>query len=268
MRTAPLLALVLILSAPAVADYTAIRDAGSGQEPDLWFVLDQVVPVAGGWGDTDALNMNAGGRRVLDRPDVPGDHFDQVWTGDIVTVTAVAAFWGGQSYPCDATWEGSASQSFVWSGSLAGADPIMTGVDIDNPFGTFDIGQPGLDGPHDFIMGDRRTGTVKAWSIESLNSPWGSGHQSDRMVTFDVSGLDVSRWESGSAPVAGDGKTLVRSADADGAAYIVAFDPGSDGDFQDMLFMVEEAHVPEPSTIALLVGGGLVWLYRRKIARG
>jgi hypothetical protein len=218
-------------------------------------VLDQVAPVDGGWGDTAALNINSSGRRVPDRTDLPVGITDQVWTGDVVNVSATALFWGGKDYPADATWRGNPSQNVVWTTSLDGHDPINTGVNIDNPLGTFDIGEPGADGSHEFLLGVLRAGSVKAWSLEELNSPWGSG-ENDRVVTFDVAGLDVYMWDYGSNPAVGNGKTLIRSADEEGTAYILGIDPGSDGDFQDTVVLVEGPHLPEPSVVAMVFGGG------------
>ena len=83
------------------------------------------------------------------------------------------------------------------------------------------------------------------------------------MVTFKVSGLDIYAWNTDTLAY----DILVRSSIETGPAYILGFDPGTDGDFQDMIVLIEGAQ-PIPTPAAVLLGGigvGLVgWLKRRR----
>lgn len=75
------------------------------------------------------------------------------------------------------------------------------------------------------------------------------GNRRDRMVTFDVSQVDIYAWNFD------DSTTLLRSSVA-GPAYIVAFDPGRDADHQDMLALIEGANpVTVPGAVLLGILG-------------
>ena len=274
------LALPLFLSfpRPVYAGFTPIQDPGSGGEPGLWAVLDEVAPITLGWGDADALNFDAAERRILDDMDTPGEIVDQVWYGDQVKVTILALFWGGGDSPADGLWRGEPAQRLIWTDSLDGADPRDpdTGVvNIDHRAGAFDLGAPGPDGPHPFLLGDRRKPIVRAWSLPDLNRPWTIAPPAgdpppvvrDRMVTFDVSGLTVYAWDHGVDPAPGSGKRIVRAPEDAGPAYVVAFEAGIDGDFQDMVVLVEGAMVPEPAALVVLSIGGVAMLARAKSRR-
>ena len=235
MKRIILTAVVCIcMSVPALADYSTIRDAGGG-EPDLWQVLDMVAPITGGWGSTADLNNNTSGRRVLDRPDAPGDIVDQIWTGGPANVTITTLFWGGGGVPVD-----SANQYFRYDGNIDGSSPTSV-FSVDDPQDS--VALPAMDS---FIIGDG--GQLGAWSRESLNAmtAWDDGgNRRDRMVTFDVSELDIYAWNYNNTT------TLLRSSVA-GPAYLVAFDPGRDADYQDMLALVEGVNpVPVPGAVLL-----------------
>ncbi len=143
MRRLILIAVVCaFISVPAFADFTTILDAGSGSEPDLFEVLDVVAPI-GGWGSTANLNNNTAGRRVLDRPDVLGDIYDQIWADGTVDVSVNTLFWGGTSYPID-----NANQYFRYDEDLDGSSPInLTGLDDPGDSGSFSVTDR-------FIIGD------------------------------------------------------------------------------------------------------------------
>jgi len=243
------------MALPALADFTAIQDATSGAEPDLYTVLDVVAPITTGWSSTADLNSNTSGRRVLDRPDAAGDIYDQVWADGTVEVTVSTLFWGRTSYPYD-----NSGQYFRYDDNLDGSSPTnLTTVDDPGDSAT-------LSAMSSFIIGDGG-GNVGAWSRESLNAPTGwEDDNNDRMVTFDVAGLDVYAWTAGDA----DNPTtsLIRSSSETGAAYIVAFDPGSDGDYQDMVVLIEGANpVPVPGAVLLgILGLGAVGVKLRKFA--
>lgn len=231
------------MSVPVFADFSTIHDATSGSEPDLYAVLDVVAPIAGGWGSTANLNSNASGLRVLDRPDAPGDIYDQIWADGTVNVTVTTLFWGGTSHPQDP-----AGQYFRYDDDIDGSSPTnLTSVDDPGDSAT-------LSSMAKFIIGDG--GQLGAWSRESLNSTtnWDDGaNKKDRMVTFDVSGLDIYAWNYNNST------TLLYSSIA-GPAYIVGFDPGTDGDYQDMLVLIEGANpVPVPGAVLLgILGLGAV----------
>ncbi len=232
--------LCAVMAPPALADFSIIQNASSGSEPDLYQVLDKVAPITGGWLSTADLNNNTSGRRVLDRPDAPGDIFDQIWADGTVDVTVTTLFWGGSANPSD-----SAGQYFRYDDDLGGLSPTnLTGV--DDPGDSASL--PNMSA---FIVGDGG-GTCKAWSRESLNvtTAWDDGaNKKDRMVTFDVSGLDIYTWNY-------DGTTTLLCSAIDDPAYIVAFDPGSDGDYQDMLVLIEGASpVPVPGAALLAMLG-------------
>jgi len=259
---------ILVLCAfvtPAVwADFTTIQGAGSGSEPDLYVVLDVVAPISGGWLSTGDLNSNTSGLRVLDRPDAAGDIYDQIWKDGTVDVTVSTLFWGGHAYPSD-----SANQYFRYDDDLDGSSP----TNLDGIGGNPDVDAPGdsatLTGMSTFIIGDGG-GNVGAWSRESLNVATGwENDNNDRMVTFDVAGLDVYAWTDGDGTASDPIQTsLIRSSAEDGSAYIVGFDPGSDGDYQDMLVLIEGANpVPIPGAVLLgILGLGAVGVKLRKHA--
>ena len=227
------------------AQCAPIYDSASGSEPDLWEVLDIVAPLGGGssWTSSAYLNAGAGGRRV-------DDSTDQVWMADgVVIATVLTEFWGGTDYPYD-----NANQYFRWDEDLDGSSPHdITGVDAPGQsFGFW----PG----NAFIIGDGG-GTDKAWSREALNT----GPLTDRMVTFNVSGLDTYIWTAGDKT---NPTTILRSPDLYSTlAYIVGFDAGYDGDYQDMVVLIQRAApIPAPGAILLAgIGAGLVgWLRRNR----
>ena len=233
---------ILTAAGPAFAGFSTIQNASSGSEPSLWEALDIVAPTGGaGWQSTWDLNNNTSGRRV-------DDIIDQIWMDGTVDVTVSTLFWGGTDYPYD-----SAGQYFRYDEDLDGSSPTnLTGVDDPGDSAPFSIS-------NGFIIGDGG-GTYGAWSRESLNT----GPLTDRMVTFNVAGLDIYAWTAGnkSSPT-----TTLLDSSISGRAYIVAFDAGSDGDYQDMLVLMEGAQ-PIPAPGAILLGGigvGIVgWLRRRR----
>lgn len=118
----------------------------------------------------------------------------------------------------------------------------------------FQIGEGGL-----YIVGDDANSTM-AWSLESLNT----GPLIDRMVAFDVTGLDIYYWNPDGAP--GDEWELLTHAPATNA-WILAFDPGRDSDFQDMLIYMDGGHpweIPAPGAVILgAIGLGVIWRTKR-----
>ena len=104
-------------------------------------------------------------------------------------------------------------------------------------------GQFTVGSSNPFIIGV--DGNEDAWSRQSLNSP----NSRDRMVTFDVSGMDIYAWLSGTLA----SPTLSSSVSSKtGYAYIVAFDTGNDTDYQDFIALIEgPAPVPVPGAVLL-----------------
>ena len=180
-------------------------------------MLDIVAPLGGGlsWTSSAYLNAGAGGRRVDDRT-------DQVWMADGLFGAAILTeFWGGTDYPYD-----NANQYFRYDDDLDGSSPFDL-LGIDDPGDAF-AGWPS----NAFIIGDGG-GTDKAWSREALNT----GPLTDRMVTFNVSGLDIYIWTAGDKT---NPTTTLRSLFS-ASTYIVGFDAGYDGDYQDMVVLIEGA---------------------------
>ncbi len=241
------LAIILAVTGQASASFTQIQPASSGGEPDLSSVLANLAPDHD-WGDIDNLNSGAGGRRV-------GDHMDQIWQDGVVEVTATTLYWGGNEHPSDTL-----GQRMFWSQDFdSGADKNYLDVDWDH-LGDTDSFGPVEEYDGKFIMGVDGGGSNVAYSDSSLNSSWTENDytSSDRMVTFDVSGLEIYSWD-------GDQYSWLTTAGSN--AYIVAFEPGSDGDFQDLVALVEGAQ-PIPAPGAILLGGigvGMVsWMKRRR----
>jgi len=239
--------IICLLGTLDTAQCAPIYDSASGSEPDLWEVLDIVAPLGGGssWTSSAYLNAGAGGRRV-------NDSTDQVWMADgVVIATVLTEFWGGTDYPYD-----NANQYFRWDEDLDGSSPHdITGVDAPgHSFGFWPVNA--------FIIGDGG-GTDKAWSREALNT----GPLTDRMVTFNVSGLDIYTWTAGDKT---NPTTILRPPDLYSTlAYIVGFDAGYDGDYQDMVVLIQRAApipIPAPGAILLAgIGAGLVgWLRRNR----
>ncbi len=207
-------------------------------------MLDIVAPLGGGssWTSSAYLNAGADGRRV-------DDSTDQIWMADgVVIATVLTEFWGGTSYPHD-----DAGQFFRYDEDLDGSSPTNL-TDLDDPGDTASglVSSPS-------IIGDGG-GTDGAWSMEALNT----GALTDRMVTFNVSGLDIYAWTAGDKTSA---TTTLLSSSSSAPAYIVGFDAGSDGDYQDMIMLIEgAAPIPAPGAILLAgIGAGLVgWMRRHR----
>ncbi len=92
---------------------------------------------------------------------------------------------------------------------------------------------------------------------ESLNAPtaWDPDYN-DRMVTLDASGLDIYPWDF-------DDSTDLIESSVSGPAWTIAFDPGKDDDYQDMLVLIQGTNpVPIPPGAALLRIFGLAEFYR------
>jgi len=247
-RTFLVLATCAFLAAPAVADtYTYVTTGMNDSEAYLWDVLKVVTD--GGIDVTQiGLNSGAGGKRVYDNWTNPGDVYDQFWSDGDVTLTATALFWGGKAD------EGStASQRFMYDLNVDGTSRTYIGP---NPWESGDSST--FTGDELFIIGARNNSSSKdAWSRESLNTYTGTGgtekpkgYSKDRMVTFDVSGMDIYTWDSGDKT---SPDTTLYKAAITGPAYIVAFDTGSDGDHQDFVALIEGAN-PVPVPAAVLLG--------------
>jgi hypothetical protein len=253
MRKIILIAAVLIAAQAAHADFSYISPASSGTEPHLWQVLDVVT--GGGIGtSTNFLNTGAGGLRVDDRN---AGVIDQIWKDGVVTVTATSLFWGGLPNPGDTL-----GQQFMYDDDLSGASPSNPSSIIEDPG---DTGTFTLDEGQYFIMDDSGDSSHEAWSLESLNTQNKAGEY-DRMVTFDVSGMDIYTWTAGS--YSSPTTTKIRTS-VTGPAYIVCFDPGTaDTDFQDMVVLIEGANpVPVPGAILLgILGLSVAGVKLRKFA--
>jgi len=251
-RTFLVLATCAFVAAPAVADtYTYVTTGMNDSEAYLWDVLN-VVTNGGINVDQAGLNSGAGGKRVYDNPVNPGDVYDQFWSDGTVTLTATALFWGGQ-----AAEGSSANQRFMYDLNVDGTSRTYV-----KPNATETYWESGdsktFTGDELFIIGARNdTKKMDAWSRESLNTYTGTGgteaptgKSKDRMVTFDVSGMDIYTWDSGDKDNA---NTTLYKSKISGPAYIVAFDTGSDGDHQDFVALIEGAS-PVPVPAAVLLG--------------
>lgn len=244
-------ALCVFVAAPAWAGLYSTVSSGSASEASLWEVL-KVVTIGAVDLTQDQLNSGAG-NRVFDQATLPGEVFDQFWRDGTVDVTATALWWGGTAE------EGStADQRFMYDDSIDGLSRTYIGPAApweSGDTGTFNIG---TNDP--FIIGV--DGNNDAWSRQSLNSPG----ERDRMVTFDVSGLDIYVWLSGTLlnPILSG--SPVRYGSEAGSAYIVAFDTGSDTDYQDFIALIEgPAPVPVPGAVLLgLLGLSVAGIKLRK----
>ena len=235
------------MAAPATAGlFTDIRP-GSADEADLWQVLNVVT---NGGINVDQTGINdetniANNHRVFDEVTIPGEVWDEFWHDGEVTITATALWWGGKD------WEQSTvSQRFMYdlNGDGTGRTEIGPGSWISGSSATF-------NGDENFIIGV--DGNEDSWSRESINSAIGDTGDKDRMVAFDVSGMDISVWVSGALD---NDPALVTSsvtlANPDGCNYIVAFDTGRDGDYQDFIALIEgPCPVPVPGAVLLGILG-------------
>jgi len=231
-------AIVGMLTGSTLAVFTTINNATSGSEIDLWVALDLVAPNPFGastsWTSTAALNSGASGRRI-------DDSTDQVWQDGVVTVSMTALFWGGTANPLDTL-----GQSFVFDSVMFDGSNEQAPVPPVSAFGASASVTIGGDGK--FIIGDASGGArPTAWSLPTLNTAFGNGN-TDRAVTFDVSGLDIYVW---------DGSSYVFLKTAGPNSFIVGFDPGSDEDFQDMLILIEGPVPVTPCTTGAECGDGL-----------
>ncbi len=223
---------VLACGVAATADFTPINDASSGSEVDLWEALDLVARDPGGsfsWTSTAYLNSGADGRRV-------DDSSDQVWmdvgtashAGYVVSVSMSALFWGGMANPSDTLGQELVFDDSAYDGTVE----ISTAPPVDDfgDAGTFEPGGFGI-----FLFGDGSSSRPTAWSLQTLNTPFGDG-ELDRVTTVNVTGMDIYFWD-------GADYSLYKE-DAPPNSYILCFDPGSDHDYQDMIVYIEGA-VPQ-----------------------
>ncbi len=220
----------------AVAEvYTEILDSHAGQEPDLWQVLGDIAP-GHDWISTDYLNSGAGGRRV-------DDTMDAVWqASSFVEVAFLVSYWGLSDQPCD-----SLGQELVYdSQMLDGTSELFPTPRVDG-YGTSAI--ISSDRPDGMLIFGDESRKPTAWTSSPLNLPLAGGGD-DRVISFDVQGLDIYGWT-------GDEHELLL-ADAPEGSYILTFDPGVDRDYQDMMVLVQGiTPVPEPASAVLLGLGAL-----------
>ena len=207
--------LCVFVAAPAWAGLYTTVDIGSASEASLWDVLKVVT---NGTVDLTQAQLNSGaGNRIFDQATLPGEVFDQFWRDGTVDVTATALWWGGTAE------EGStADQRFMYDDNIDGSSRTYIGPAA--PWESGDTGTFNIGTSEPFIIGV--DGNNDAWSRQSLNSPG----ERDRMVTFDVSGLDIYVWLSGTLLSPTLSGSPVRYGSEAGSAYIVAFDTGSDTD--------------------------------------
>ncbi len=222
-----------LLANPALAttiDYTTVRDAQSGSEPSLYETLLSVAP-GYDWTDTAYLNSGAGSRRIPDSQDL-------YWyaTGNDITVTLLTAYWGGRAEPFD-----SLGQEIVFSHpGVESQESTFPSPRIDE-FGESAV-IPVTDLLQPLVFGDE-SGLPTAWTTSPMNRAFANGTL-DRVISFDVRGLDIFAWN-------GQSFQLTRE-NANDNSYILAFDPGSDQDYQDLLILVEGVRpIPEPTTLLL-----------------
>ena len=233
---------VVIANSASASVFTSIHDATSGQEPDLWQALSSVAP-GYAWTSTDYLNSGAGGRRV---PDM----LDNAWLGSKIDVTLLTDYWGGSANPLDTL-----GQELVYDGMLLDGATETQFAPRVNTFGA--TSSLSFSTPTWIVFGDDSNNPT-AWTAAPLNAAFSNGER-DRVVTFDVSGLDIYGWTA-------NGYQLVVPQAKDGS-YIMAFDPGCDQDYQDMLVLVQGVAVPEPATLGLMLVGAFATLRTRKRRR-
>lgn len=241
MKTVVTMAALVAASGTALAGFTTINSAPAAE-----------VGLAGSGG---VLDLVTGGSvtSVSDSRRV-NDSFDRFFVDGTVPVSFTALFWGGTAAP-----EGSAAHEFFINNVTAMTSTSVfntndPGVDPGAQFGSF------MAAPGELLTfeADNLTNGTVASSDPSGNTPFGDG-TTDRMVTFDLTGLSLFEID-GMTPVTLSGEVPV---------YLLAFDTGSDQDFNDLVVLVEGARaIPLPHPAALATAGlaGLAVVRRRRSA--
>ncbi len=240
-------------AAPALAGSVTQIQPGAAGEPSVAeignavmgqsFSLAQYNTLGGG---VASLGANAG--RL-------SDDVDQVFKDGIVSVTFTALFWGGNGINDPV---GSANHTFGYS--------LDNGAKQD----VFNTGSTGLNDSVTISpaigSGDIRwfaeRGNNTAWSDPSLNSAVGATGSTDRMVAFNLDGLS-----SIALLGPGGGSVNLNSGAANRFSYLLFFDTGRDGDYNDLVVLVEGVAnvIPLPSNAALgLAGLTAIGLRRRR----
>ena len=251
-RPAAALLVAAALSTPALAGaVTEIRPGAPG-EPGLDAILNTMLGqslslaeynVAGG--GVEAPGVHAG--RVADAQ-------DHVFYDGVVSVTFTALFWGGNSIDDPI---GNATHSFGYTLDNGAKQTVFSSGDADlndsvviSPV----IGQGE-------IRWFAQRGGKHAWSDPSMNSALGATGSTDRMIAFNLDGLETLNLLGANRPMPID------RAPGDRFSYILAFDTGNDADYNDLIVLVQGVTnaipLPSAATMGLIGVAGAAQRRRR-----
>jgi hypothetical protein len=267
LRLMSIMAVAALAAAPAFAAFTTVNVGdGDGSEPSGWGVLDKLLDGSID-GDISSTDFNTGSFSIagVSRVDDLGDQF---WQDGTVEVNLQALFFGNDdiSSPGAGTPH-SLSIGFENGGSAGTLDNLIPHTASLGTSATFSL-SPGdvfsflsvrSATPTDGDSFASWTGSnVDGWSVESRNTTVPFNSTKDRMVTIALDTSIITELFD-----LGTGSSIDISAFD--FAHIHFFDTGTDGDYQDSIWLSLGARpVPAPAAAVLAaLGLGLASIKRR-----